>query len=278
MTGNPSPIDTNTGPKPHGKHSAPRWVIKLFERLIIPAVFAFVGIYWSFFAVGPRVTVYYAYDEGYYTLPSKSRNLLLFLSELHERARLRPPITSLPKEDIARMRNAIANISPIVAGTSNTDLFDDWVKLLTDLSDYAPDIYHRQVVRLVVINSGNRTAKEISLIPQSAGAYEIWPEGNPTDPETYGYTQTKFVIPTLQPGERKLVTLWLDNSSDEFYPPVTASYADGPVNGEPYTISRDGSSFIFSIPRSALIIIASMAAAVVVIFIFHRVFGHSSDT
>lgn len=261
-----------------GRYTAPRWVIKLFELLIIPALFAFVGLYWSSFAVGPRVTVYYTFDEGYFTLPSKSRHFLLLLSAIRDLVWQKQLTMNIQEADLSQMRENVEKIPPIVRGMPNIQLFDDSVNLITDISDFAPRIYYDQVVRLTIVNSGNRTASDITISPYIQGTFEIF-RGGLGEPESQGHTlpMTQISIPSLQPEERIYVIFWPDDYLDERYPPVSARHADGIARVEPYAIGRDGSSLIFLVPRSILIIMGSMAAAFVAIFIFRRIFSRGTE-
>lgn len=262
--------------KTNPRRGAPRWVIKLIKAVISAAIVLGTA-YWTLFAAGPRVTVYYTYEEGYWTLPSQTRHLLLLLEGLRELAHREQLTFTSPKDKVNQLREAIAKIPPLVPRTPNTQIFDDSIDLLSNLSDFAPRIHYSQVVTLTVINSGNRTARDISIIPNSPGRFEIWPDGFPYAPESEDYTETKITIPFLQPNEHKTVTLWPDNHLDRWYPPVNARHADGIATVKPDTIIQDDTSFLFKVPHSILLILGSIIAATAVCFIFHRVFGAATE-
>lgn len=265
-------------PKVARRHSTPRWVVRLFEVLIIPLVIGSIGVNWAFFMVGPRVTVFYTFDEGCFTLPSRSRHFFQLFQRIRDLARnQQPPPEFISKEKLSKMRQDCEKSPQLLEGITNTELFDDSMKLFTDLTGSAPSVSYSQVVRFTVTNAGNRTARDISIVPESAGMFEIWPDGHCFEPESQGYTRTKIVIPALQPGEQKYLTFWPDTELSKSYAPATATHADGLASVECYAIYRDGSNFVFSIPWSALIIAATLATIFAVLFIFHRVFGHSSE-
>ena len=261
------------GPKRIRKTATPPWIKNLIVVLIVPTVIGWGGVYWAFFMEGPKVTVFYTYEEGYFTLPSRSRHFFLLLQRFHELVIQHQGSFEIPKENISKMRKTLESSPPLVEGTSNIDLLDDSIKLFCDLSTSVPHPYYSQVVRFNVANSGNRTAKEISIVPASAGHFEIWPTGNCYEPESQGYTRTKILIPSLQPGEQKQVTFWPDNPLDKNYLPVlTATHADGTASVEEFAVYRDGTNFIFQVQKSTLIILGSLITAFFIVFIFRHFF------